>query len=98
MKISVRFDDLPLPVKAAVWDGVGKYNENQIAAEYSKRVDWCRRHGENDPEGVATYLTVIMVKEMDETRWRCGLGWDMTATPCYAAGVGILYSYERFYS
>jgi hypothetical protein len=97
MKISVRFDDLPLPVKAAMWDGVSKYNENQIAAEFSKRVDWCRRQGENDPYEVATYLTVYMIKDMDETRWKCGLGWNMTSTPSYQMKVGILYSHKRFY-
>ena len=98
MRISPIFDDLPLTVKAAVWDGVSKYNDNQITMAYFQRLEYCRRRGENDPEMVAAYLTVMMIKDMDKTRWQCGLGWNMTTTPCCAAKVDILYSYEQFYN
>jgi len=97
LKISARFDDLPLPVKAAMWDSVTKYDENRIASEFSRRVEWCRRRGENDPYELATYLTVQMIKDMDDVRWRTGLGWNMTTTPSYQEGVNILYSHEHFY-
>ena len=98
MSISARFDDLPLPVKAALWDSVTKYDENRIAAEFSKRVEWCRRRGENDPYELATFLTVQMIKDMDETRWKTGLGWNMISTPSHQVGVNILYSHAHFYS
>jgi hypothetical protein len=98
MYLGHTFDSLPLPIRAALWDAVQPYAEESIAAAFAKRLRWCQRKGENDAFEVAVYLTVQMIKDMDETRWKTGLGWGMTQSPSYLSNVRPIYSFNDFYA
>lgn len=98
MRIPPEFDELPLPLKAAIWDAVGNYRVQDIMHQYLLWLLRCQSNGEPDPELVAAQIVAQEIQRRDAANHKNGIWWRPHDSPSYQAGVGILYSYTSFYS
>jgi hypothetical protein len=84
------FERLPLPVKAALWDGVVEYDAYAVLLKLRK---WSKQYG--PVNGVR--MTISWIKLGDKERARGGKAWRMPISPTAELGMKPIYSHEHLH-